>query len=205
MQDAECDTYYTWCYMASHTVPDEDACSVLHQRLFQPCVLKLALLSTLQKDSQNVNSMHNLDTFANRLTFEKKHIILNETGLSLSRSMFIPFKIMHRGLLDDISELLRISVNRCTFNNVEKQTSVVFTLVHEEMLGVPDVICAFFLIMNDASENSKQRPDKSRMPDSMLSVFDVLLKSICFKQRVDYQTIIQKCTEYGYGNAPHSL
>ena len=74
-------------------------------------MLKLALLSTFQKDSKNVNSMHNLDTFANRLTFEKKHIILNEAGLSLSRSLFISFKIMHRGLLNDISELLRISAN----------------------------------------------------------------------------------------------
>ena len=191
--------------MSTHTLSDEDACSALHQKLFQPCVLKLALLSTLQKDSKNVNSMHNLDTFANRLTFEKKHIILNETGLSLSRSLFIPFKIMHRGLLDDISELLRISANQCTFNDAEKQTNVVFTLVHEEMLGVIDVICAFYLIMNDASENSKQRPDTSRMADGMLSVFDVLLKSICFKQRVDYQTIIHKCVEYGYGDAPHAL
>ena len=186
--------------MSTETMPDEDACFALHQKLFQPGVLKLALLSTLQKDSKNVNSMHNLDTFANRLTFEKKHIILNEAGLSLSRSLFIPFNIMHRGLLDDLGELLRISANRCTFIDVEKQTSVVFTLAHEEMLGVIDVICAFFLILNDASDKSKQRPDHSRVADGMLSVFDVLLKSMCFKQRVDYQTIIQKCVEYGYGD-----
>ena len=82
---------------------------------------------------------------------------------------------------------------------------MVFTLVHAERLGVIDVICAFYLIMNDASENSKQRPDNFRMADGMLSVFDVLLKSICLKQRVDYQTIIQKCIEYGYGDAPHAL
>ena len=75
-----------------------------------------------------------------------------------------------------------------------------FTLVHAERLGVIDVICAFFLIMNDASDKSKQGPDHSRVADGMLSVFDVLLKSMCFKQRVDYQTIIQKCVEYGYGD-----
>jgi len=175
-------------------------CTQLHETLFAPTVLKLALLEALQKDSKNMSSMHHLDNFANRLTFEKKHIILNETGVSLSQSLFVPFGIMDQGLLNNISQLLESSNTRCVFNDTNKRESVVFALEHVEILGVVDVISAFFLIMNDASDISKKRPENACMADGMLSAFDVLLKSICFKQRVDYPTVIQKCIDYGYGD-----
>jgi len=76
----------------------------------------------------------------NRLTFEKKHIILNEAGVSLSQSLFVPFGIMDQSLLYNISQLLESSNTRCVFNDTKKRESVIFALEHVEILGVVDVI-----------------------------------------------------------------
>lgn len=192
---------------SSDACRDRKAFEDLQIRLFEPPVLKLALLQALQKDGRNVTTMHNLDTFANTLTFEKKQIVLDEMGLSLSRSLYIPYEVMDGDLLHRCNALMQSTTSRCLFVNTEKRESVVFELDDDEILGVVNIICAFFLIMHDASLLSKKHTGDSCTADGILSVFDVLLKSICFKQRVDYQNIMKQCITHGYGDistlAPH--
>lgn len=169
----------------------------LYKDLFSPEVMKLAILSALQKDSKHANSMHNLETFINNLTHEKRHVILSENGLSLSASMFIPYSIMGRELLCSVQRLLDSDDDRCTFTNAQKTQSVAFVLAQTEILGVIDVICAVLLIMSDANDFNTHLTDAASRTNIM-SIFDVILKSICFKKRVDYPTILQKCIDYGY-------
>lgn len=169
----------------------------LYKELFLPEVLKLAILSALQKDSKHANSMHNLESFVNNLTHEKRHVILSENGLSLSTSMFIPYSIMGRELLCSVQRLLDSDDDRCTFTNAEKTQSVAFVLGQTEILGVIDVICAVLLIMSDANDINTHLTDGASRTNIM-SIFDVILKSICFKKRVDYSTILQMCVDHGY-------
>jgi hypothetical protein len=61
-------------------------------------------------------------------------------------------------------------------------------------LGVVNVVCGLLLAINEASESKKSK----NTTDHKLCIFDVILKSVFFKHRVEYSAVLLHCIRYGY-------
>jgi len=61
--------------------------------------MKLGILHALQSASHRNKSIHNLDVFINNLIYERKQIVLDENGMSLSKSVYIPYEILPTEIL----------------------------------------------------------------------------------------------------------
>jgi len=62
-------------------------------------------------------------------------------------------------------------------------------------LGVVNVVCGLLLAINEARSVQQQH---TTTHDNMLCIFDVILKSVFFKHRIDYSLVLQNCVQFGY-------
>jgi len=166
--------------------------------IFSPEVMKLGIIVILDRACSHNKSMHNLELFINGLVYERKKIILNETGMFVSTSVFIPYSIMPDTVLRAIEKIMDSSTPRSVFKKNEC-VHICFEMPPEapcmhNALGVLNVVCGLLLAINEASVLRTPQ----RRTNHKLCIFDVVLKSIFFKHRIDYAVVLRKCIQYGY-------
>jgi hypothetical protein len=170
----------------------------IEEIIFSPEVTKLGIIVILQSACSHNKSMHNLELFVNGLVYERKKIILNETGMFLSSSKFVPYNIMPNAVLQAVGQLIDSNTSRSVFKKNEC-VHICFELpTHNSngnnALGVINVVCGLLLAINEASvANVNQKKTNHK-----LCIFDVILKSVFFKHRIDYAVVLRKCIRYGY-------
>ena len=178
---------------------DDDEWTAIDEALFSPKMLKSGIIVILDRACSHNKSMHNLELFVNALVYERKKIILNETGMFVSSSLFIPYDIMPATILKILDDLIECNLPRSVFKK-DATLHICFELPTEHpnasnnALGVVNVVCGLLLAINEAGE-SKIIKKKS---NHKLCIFDVILKSVFFKHRVEYSMVMRKCVHYGY-------
>ena len=164
--------------------------------IYTPDVLKVGILCILQKSCSHNKSIHNLEIFINSLVYEKKKIILNEKGLTISSSIFIPYGVLPETVLQATQKLIVSSLPRSVFKKHDA-VHICFELpVHssKNALGVVNVVCGLFLAIKEANV---LKPHNTN-PDHKICIFDVILRSIFFKHRIDYALVLRHCIDLGY-------
>jgi len=166
--------------------------------IFSPELIKLGIVVILDRTCSHNKSMHNLELFVNGLVYERKKIILNETGMFVSTSVFVPYSIMPDTVLRAIEKIMDSSTPRSVFKKNEC-VHICFEMPSkanssQNALGVLNVVCGLLLAINEAS--ALQTPQ--HRTNHKLCIFDVILKSIFFKHRIDYAAVLRKCIQYGY-------
>jgi hypothetical protein len=171
----------------------------MNQIIFSPEVTKLGIVVILERACSHNKSMHNLELFVNSLVYERKKIILNETGMFMSSSVFVPYDIMPDTILKVLGDLIDSNLPRSVFKK-EQTVHICFELPMQHAsgsnnaLGVVNVVCGLLLAINEASESKKSK----NTTDHKLCIFDVILKSVFFKHRVEYSAVLLHCIRYGY-------
>jgi len=174
------------------TVMKDDTWKIIDDSVYSPTTIRLGILHALQSASHRNKSMHNLDVFIDNLIYERKQIILDENGVSLSKSMYIPYEIMSTELLAAMTLLVDSVATRSFFTQDENvHTCFECPLPGDNnTLGVVNVLCGFLLGINECGHlNDSNRPYNS----NLLSVFDVILKSILFKHSIDFSVVMENC------------
>jgi hypothetical protein len=171
----------------------------MNKVIFTPEVTKLGIVVILERACSHNKSMHNLELFVNSLVYERKKIILNETGMFMSSSVFVPYDIMPDTILKVLGDLIDSNLPRSVFKK-EQTVHICFELPMQHAsgsnnaLGVVNVVCGLLLAINEASESKKSK----NTTDHKLCIFDVILKSVFFKHRVEYSAVLLHCIRYGY-------
>jgi hypothetical protein len=170
----------------------------MDQILFSPEVIKLGIIVILDRACSHNKSMHNLELFVNGLVYERKKIILNETGMFISTSVFVPYSIMSDTVLHAVEHIIDSSTPRSVFKKNEC-VHICFEMpataaYSHNALGVLNVVCGLLLAINEAGALQTSR----HKTNHKLCIFDVVLKSVFFKHRVDYAVVLRKCIQYGY-------
>ena len=80
-------------------VMKDDTWKNVDDSVYSPTTMKLGILHALQSASHRNKSIHNLDVFINNLIYERKQIVLDENGMSLSKSVYIPYEILPTEIL----------------------------------------------------------------------------------------------------------
>ena len=170
--------------------------SAIDDTIYTPDVLKIGIVYILQGSCSHNKSMHNLEIFINNLVYEKKKIILNENGLSVSSSIFIPYALLPETVLRVIHELIASSLERSVFkkNNMVHICFDIPIYPSKNALGVVNVVCGLLLAINGANELKAHQ----KTTDNKICIFDVILRSIFFKHRIDYATVLGHCIRLGY-------
>jgi len=170
--------------------------SAIDDTIYTPDVLKIGIVYILQTSCSHNKSMHNLEIFINNLVYEKKKVILNENGLSVSSSIFIPYALLPETVLRVIHELIASSLERSVFkkNNMVHICLDIPIYPSKNALGVVNVVCGLLLAINEA--NGLKTHQKTT--DNKICIFDVILRSIFFKHRIDYATVLGHCIRLGY-------
>ena len=166
--------------------------------IFSPEVTKLGIIVILERACSHNKSMHNLELFVNGLVYERKKFILNETGLFMSSSVFVPYSIMPDTVLRAVEQMIDSNTPRSVFKKNEC-VHICFELPSNatsshNALGVINVVCGLLLAINEAGA----LPTPRQKTNHKLCIFDVILKSVFFKHRIDYAVVLRKCIEYGY-------
>ena len=199
-RDALCRLALTLHIVAIVIMDDNDNTWIeLDEVIFSPEVIKLGMVVILERACSHNKSMHNLELFVNALVYERKKIILNETGLFISSSIFVPYDIMPENILKVIDDLIDSNLPRSIFKKDEAvhicfELPIAYANASNNALGVINVVCGFLLAINEASESKKIK----KKTDHKLCIFDVILKSVFFKHRVEYSTVLRNCIRYGY-------
>ena len=169
----------------------------MDQIIFSPHIVKLGMLAILQQSCSHNKSMHNLELFVNTLIYEKKKLILSETGLFLSTSMFVTFDMLPKPALRTVLALIDSNVTRSVFKKNGTVNICFDSPVRSDnnALGVVNVVCGLLLAINEARSVQQQH---TTTHDNMLCIFDVILKSVFFKHRIDYSLVLQNCVQFGY-------
>jgi len=173
----------------------DDTWKNIDDSVYSPTTIKLGILHALQSASHRNKSMHNLDVFIDNLIYERKQIILDENGVSLSKSMYIPYEILSKEILSAMTLLVDSVATRSFFTQDENvHTCFECPLPGDNnTLGVVNVLCGFLLAINECGHlNDSNRPYNS----NLLSVFDVILKSILFKHSIDFSVVMENCVRY---------
>ena len=171
----------------------------INKLIFSPEVTKLGIVVILERACSHNKSMHNLELFVNSLVYERKKIILNETGMFMSSSVFVPYDIMPDTILKVLGDLIDSNLPRSVFKK-DQTVHICFELPMEHAngsnnsLGVVNVVCGLLLAINEARESKKNK----NTTDHKLCIFDVILKSVFFKHRVEYSAVLLHCIRYGY-------
>ena len=170
--------------------------SVIDDTIYTPDVLKVGILCILQNSCSHNKSIHNLEIFINDLVYDKKKIILSEHGLSISSSIFIPYGILPETVLRVVHDLIGSNLSRSVFkkNNVVHICFDLPTHASKIALGVVNVVCGLLLAINEANELKTHK----KTTDHKICIFDVILRSIFFKHRIDYTTVLAHCIRLGY-------
>jgi len=171
----------------------------MHSVLFSPEVIKLGIIVVLERACSHNKSMHNLELFINALVYEKKKIILNETGMYTSSSLFIPYEIMPENVITIVGNLMDSKMPRSVFKKNEAlhvffELPVISNTSNNQALGAVSVVCGLLLAIQQATISKKNK----QVSDHKLCVFDVILKSVFFKHRIDYAVVLRDCIRYGY-------
>jgi len=169
---------------------------IIDDIIYTPEVLKVGILCILQKSCSHNKSIHNLEIFINGLVYEKKKIILNEKGLTISSSIFIPYNVLPEPVLQATQQLIASSLPRSVFKKTDT-VHICFDLpVHssKNALGVVNVVCGLLLAIKEANV---LKPHNTK-PDHKICIFDVILRSIFFKHRIDYAVVLRHCIDLGY-------
>ena len=173
-------------------VMKDDTWKNVDDSVYSPTTMKLGILHALQSASHRNKSMHNLDLFINNLIYERKQIILDENGVSLSKSVYIPYEILPTEILAAMTLLVDSVVPR-SFSTQDENVHTCFECPlpgDNNTLGVVNVQCGFLLAINECAHlNDANRHYNS----NLLSVFDVILKSILFKHRIDFSVVMENC------------
>jgi len=132
-------------------------------------------------------------------------VILNETGMYISSSLFVPYEIMPDSVLVIVQELIDSPMPRSVFKKNESvhiffELPVLSNISNNNALGVVNVVCGLLLAIKQASTGKKNH----KTTDHKLCVFDVILKSVFFKHRIDYAVVLRHCISYGYCAASDS-
>jgi len=170
--------------------------SLIDDTIYTPDVLKVGIVCILQTSCSHNKSIHNLEIFINNLVYEKKKIILNELGLSISSSIFIPYAILPETVLRVVHDLVASSLSRSVFKK-NNMVHICFDIpVHasKNALGVVNVVCGLLLAINEANVLKSHK----KKTDHKICIFDVILRSIFFKHRIDYATVLGHCIRLGY-------
>jgi len=169
---------------------------IIDEIVYCPEVVKLGILVILQKSCSHNKPIHDLELFINSLVYERKKIIISELGLFISSSIFIPYDILPETILGAMQDLIASNTSRSVF----KKNDIVHicfdspTHLTQTALGVINVICGLLLAINQADKLKIH----SKSIDHKICIFDVILKSIFFKHRVDYALVLRSCVRFGY-------
>jgi len=164
--------------------------------IYCPEVVKLGILVILQKSCSHNKSIHDLELFINSLVFERKKIIISELGLFISSSIFIPYDILPEAVLCVMQDLIASNTSRSVFKKNDIVHICFDPPLHltQNALGVVNVICGLLLAIKEADKLKLH----SKSIDHKMCIFDVILKSIFFKHRVDYAVVLRNCIRFGY-------
>jgi len=167
--------------------------------IYTPEVVKLGILHVLQNSCSHNKSVYNLEIFINSLVYEKKKIILNEEGLTISTSIFIPYGVLPEPVLIVTQDLISSNLPRSVFKKNDTVHICFDIPVHssKNSLGVVNVVCGLLLAIKQANT---LKPYK-KTTDHKICIFDVILRSIFFKHRIDYAVVLRHCIRLGY-NTP---
>jgi len=183
-----------------HTAMLVSEWSAMDDIIYTPDVLKIGMVYILQTSCSHNKSMHNLEIFINNLVYEKKKIILNENGLSVSSSIFIPYALLPETVLRVMHELIASSLERSVFKKND-MVHICFDIpAHpsKNALGVVNVVCGLLLAINEANALKTHQKTHQKTTDNKICIFDVILRSIFFKHRIDYATVLGHCIRLGY-------
>lgn len=137
------------------------------------------------------NTMSSLSTLVTDIVQEKRRIILNTTGLRISKSLFIPFSTMDPSMLASMHDLISGNNRYQTCDGFTAGSVVYEVLLDDavEVIGVSNILCAVLLMLRDVYGGINQTAE---------SIFDVVLQTTMNKFRVDYAKTLYDCTQYGY-------
>jgi len=77
--------------------------------------MKLGILVILRISCIHNKSIQDLELFINNFVYEKKRIIINEAGLFILSSIFIPYDILPEPVLHTTQDLIASNTSRLVF------------------------------------------------------------------------------------------
>ena len=148
----------------------------MQQIVYTPEIISLAIISYLSGHNHTVVDLNDLCVFILKVINEVRSCQLDTGGVVISKTLYVPFEIMPREILENLTSTLRKPIQ---MNATQPQN----------IIGPSLVLCSLLLVLQQIYIDQITH---------ISCIFDVILQTVLRECRVNTVQLLKDVLVYGY-------